>query len=146
MEAVYDTYCTIAAALNRVGAYLPQLILRAVLAWEFWLAGQHKLHGADRLLGLAHGLPAPLAFLPAGGVWIAAAWIELLGAVFLLLGFGTRIAAVVLMTAEATGWFLLHTAGGHGGDRPWLYLAMLAPLLFGGAGRLSLDYWIVRRI
>lgn len=147
MDAVLAAFCAVTGALNRLGRFLPQLALRAALAWEFWIAGQHKLHGADWLAGLPRRTPLPLTPGAAGTVWFILTWVELLGAVALLTGFGTRFAAFVLILLEAAAWFVLHaTAGGHGGERPLLYMAMLGPLLFSGPGLFSLDHWVVRRI
>jgi putative oxidoreductase len=146
-----DALFAVTDALNRIGTFLSQLALRLVLAWEFWLAGQHKLHGAgwhgaDWLATLAHHAPLPFAPASAASVWFLVTWVELLGAIALLVGFGTRFAALVLIVLEVVAWITLHGVVGYGGDRPLLYLAMLVPLLFSGPGRASLDHWIVRRI
>ncbi len=141
-----DALFAVTDTLNRIGTFLSQLALRWVLAWEFWLAGQHKLHGADWLATLVHHTPLPFAPASAADVWFLVTWVELLGAIALLVGFGTRFAALVLIVLEVMAWITLHGVVGHGGDRPLLYLAMLIPLLFSGPGRASLDHWIVRRI
>ena len=88
------------------------LALRLYLFVPFWMAGTNKLAGFENTVawfgnadwGL--GLPAPmlLAFL--------ATWTEILGAVFLLLGFATRYIAVPLMITMIVAIFSVHWPNG----------------------------------
>jgi len=88
------------------------LALRLYLFVPFWMAGTNKWAGFENTVawfgnadwGL--GLPAPmlLAFL--------ATWTEILGAVFLLLGFATRYIAVPLMITMIVAIFSVHWPNG----------------------------------
>lgn len=88
--------------------FVGPLALRLYLFFPFWMAGMNKLSGFDNTVawfgnpdwGL--GLPAPelLAFL--------ATWTEILGAVFLLIGFATRYITVPLMITMIVAIFAVH--------------------------------------
>ncbi|WP_420591069.1 DoxX family protein [Bacterioplanoides sp.] len=88
--------------------FVGPLALRIYLFFPFWMAGTNKLAGFDSTVawfgnpdwGL--GLPAPelLAFL--------ATWTEILGAVFLLIGFATRYITIPLMVTMIVAIFAVH--------------------------------------
>ncbi|WP_032969386.1 HvfX family Cu-binding RiPP maturation protein, partial [Stenotrophomonas maltophilia] len=91
-----------------------------------------------------------------------ATWFELLGAACLLLGFGTRFAAASLLVLTVVATYAVHwpmewnsladlamgyaiSDQGFGNFKlPVLFMAMLLPLIFTGAGRLSVDAWLAR--
>ncbi|HQU14814.1 MAG: hypothetical protein B7Z66_03715 [Chromatiales bacterium 21-64-14] len=151
MDAVLAVFCAITGILNRLGTFLPQLGLRLLLAWEFWVSGTAKLHSANWFVPLQSQFPLPFSLLPANATWFLVTWAELLGAVALLMGFGTRLAALAFMVLDAVAWHTLYAGNGYnvcdGGYKlALLYLAMLLPLLFGGPGTASVDHWISRRL
>lgn len=96
---------------RKIDAIAP-LAIRLYLFIPFWMAGTTKWASFDDTVswfgnadwGL--GLPAPmlLAFL--------ATWTEILGAVFLLLGFATRYVAVPLMATMVVAIFSVHWVNG----------------------------------
>jgi uncharacterized membrane protein YphA (DoxX/SURF4 family) len=96
---------------RKVDAIAP-LALRLYLFVPFWMAGTNKwAHFEDTVAWFGNadwglGLPAPmlLAFL--------ATWTEILGAVFLLLGFATRYIAVPLMITMVVAIFTVHWPNG----------------------------------
>lgn len=96
---------------RKVDAIAP-LALRLYLFLPFWMAGTNKwAHFEDTANWFGNadwglGLPAPmlLAFL--------ATWTEILGAVFLLLGFATRYIAVPLMITMLVAIFAVHWGNG----------------------------------
>jgi len=96
---------------RKVDAIAP-LALRLYLFFPFWMAGTNKwAHFEDTANWFGNadwglGLPAPmlLAFL--------ATWTEILGAVFLLLGFATRYIAVPLMITMVVAIFSVHWGNG----------------------------------
>lgn len=148
--------------LDVAGVWLAPLGLRLLLAWEFWEAGIEKLHGENWFGAIAHKFPAPLHLLPADLNWTLATWAELIGAVALLLGLGTRLFAFVLMGVTVVAIASVHwpadwntlaelakgyaiTDRGFGNYKlPLLFLAMLLPLALRGPGRLSLDALLAR--
>jgi putative oxidoreductase len=121
-------------------------------------------HGAQKLLGWFGGfgysgtmgfftgtmhLPAPLAF----AIIIA----ESIGAIALVLGAGTRVAALgiaavmigaVLTTHIHVGFFMnwLGTRSGEGFEYHLLVLALALPLVVRGAGALALDRIVAERL
>jgi len=146
----------IAGAVDRAGAIvhavvrpsLVQLVLRAALAVPFWRSGVLKWSGFLQLNDTAvllfsdefklhlpggpYSFPAPevMAFMSGS--------IEILAPIFLILGLGTRVAALVLLgmtcVVELTvpdGWPIHIT-----------WAAMALAIVAGGAGRLSLDHVI----
>ena len=136
----------------------------SLLALRVLLGGVMLPHGLQKTLGLfgghgfdgtmgfftgVMGLPAPLAFLV-----IAA---ESLGAVALLLGAGTRIAAAGMIavmagavaTAHASHGFFMNWTGAQGGEGFEYHLLVAgigAVVLAGGGGRLAVDGWLRERL
>lgn len=148
--------------LEGVGQWLAPLSLRLILAWEFFEAGREKFRGENWFDDIQTQFPFPFNAVPTGLSWGLATWFELIGSIALLLGLGTRFVAfslfvlTVVATAAVHGpqdWMGLEQLlqgyairdMGHGNYKlPVIFLAMLLPLIFRGAGRLSLDALIVR--
>lgn len=146
--------------LNAAGTFVPQLFLRLILFWEFWEAGIKKLEGGTAgnwFASIHEKFPFPFNVIDPSISWTMATWGELIGATLILTGLFTRFAAIslIILTVVATAavhwpaeWNSLSelwqgyaiTNDGHGNFKlPLLYLAMLFPLLFSGAGKFSLD-------
>jgi len=147
--------------LNYFGEWLPQLFLRLILAWEFGEAGFEKLHGSNWFADI--NFPFPFNLLPPDFSWGLATYFEIIGAFALALGIATRFfsLALIILTIVAiaavhwpaewssisellTGYRITDKAGdGFGNYKlPLILLVMLLPLLFKGAGKLSVDYWL----
>lgn len=138
--------------MNWLGQFLPQLALRLLLAYEFWEAGLMKLQGENWFNDLiqANKFPFPFNVLPAEISWNIALGAELLGAAALAIGLGTRYWALVLIILDVVAWSSVHASNGYnvcdnGFKLALMYLVMLLPLLMLGAGKLSVDYWILQR-
>ncbi len=97
--------------------FLAPLALRLYLAPIFWMAGTHKIDFSTFLpyestvnwfgnpdWGLGLPLPGLMAFL--------AGWTEVLGAVFLLVGFGVRWISIPLMSTMLVAIFSVHLQNG----------------------------------
>jgi putative oxidoreductase len=136
---------------------LQLLLQRAVLALVIWP------HGAQKLLGWYGGagfsgamsyftevvhVPAPLAVL----VVLA----ESLGAIALLLGAGSRLAALGIAATMLGALFLVHLPNGffmnwfgnqpgEGFEFDLLALALALPIMVRGGGRASLDGFLADR-
>jgi len=150
--------------LDRIGTWLPQLGLRALLGWEFLESGLEKLRGENWFADVADKFPFPFDLLPPAASWFLATWIELIGGLCLWLGLATRFfaASLLILTIVAIAavhwpadWLSLSelwkgyaiTDRGFGNFKlPLIFIAMLLPLLFTGAGQLSLDELIRRRL
>lgn len=96
---------------RKVDAIAP-LAMRLYLFFPFWMAGTTKWSGFENTVqwfanpdwGLGLPFPMLLAFL--------ATWTEILGAIFLLLGFATRYIAIPLMITMLVAAFAAHIDNG----------------------------------
>ena len=150
--------------LHGIGEWLAPLGLRLLLAWEFWESGIEKFRGENWFAGIQADFPFPFNFAPVGLSWLLATWFELIGAVALLLGLGTRFFAFSLLVLTMVATASVHwpmewnslgelaqgyaiTDKGYGNFKlPLLFAAMLLPLVFRGAGKLSLDALVAQRL
>lgn len=153
---------TLIALCEKITIYLdgwsgtiPPLLLRLMLAYEFGEAGWMKLHSENWFADLT--FPFPFGLLPSGVNWWLATGFEAVGAAALVLGLATRFFSFALMVLTVVAIASVHwpsewssfaevlqgyaiTDHGHGNYKlPLIYLVMFLPLLFGGAGKLSLD-------
>jgi len=181
--------------MTSVADFLGPLVLRLYLVPVFWVAGTNKLNSMDNTIawfgnpdwGL--GLPAPALM-----AWLATGT-EVLGAIALLVGLGTRWFSVPLMATMLVAIFSVHLKNGwqavadpmspfanasvggamdrldkakdllrDNGNYDWLtetgnfvvsnngaewaatYFVMLLALFFTGAGKLSLDHFVAKRL
>lgn len=141
--------CALYSGLDRIGQFLPQLGLRLLLAWEFWEAGLIKLDSANWFGKIQGDFPLPFNLIPPHISWLMATWFELLGAVGLVLGLGTRFWALSLIILDGVAWYSVHAGNGYnvcsnGYKLTLIYLLMLLPLLFSGPGKASLDHLLAR--
>lgn len=151
-------------SLNFFSDSIPPLFLRLLLAWEFGEAGFEKLHGTNWFVDIA--FPFPFNLLPPDISWGMATFFEITGAFALAFGLATRFFSIslIILTIVAIAsvhwpenWSTLselikgyrivdENGDGFGNYKlPVIYLMMLLPLLFGGAGKLSIDYLISKR-
>lgn len=136
--------------LDRLGAWLPQLGLRVLLAYEFWQSGVEKLNGTNWFHEIRDSFPFPLNLIPPEISWQLATAMELVGPIALVLGLGTRFFSLSLAILTVVAWASVHAGHGYnvcdnGWKLPLIYLVMFLPLIFSGPGRLSLDAWLRRR-
>ena len=155
-SSLFAVYDKIIALLNDCAAPLPPFLFRLILAYEFWEAGMMKYSGENWFSHIT--FPLPFSLLSSDMLWAMGTWIEIIGAIALLLGLGTRFfsLALIILTIVAintvhwpTEWNTLAelwqgyaiSDKGHGNFKlPLLYLIMFMPLLFNGPGKWSLDY------
>lgn len=140
---------SVIAGLNRIGEFLPQLGLRVLLAYEFWESGAMKFNGQNWFAEIQGQFPFPFNVIPPDISWFIATWSELLGAIGLVIGLGTRIFSVSLVILTLVAWVSVHAGNGYnvcsnGFKLPLMYLVMFLPLIFSGPGKLSLDHFISR--
>ncbi len=175
--------------------FVGPLALRLYLVPVFWVAGTNKLGSMDNVINWfgndEWGLGLPFPFLMA---WLAVSS-EVLGAIALLIGFGTRWFSIPLMITMLVAAFSVHLKNGwqavadpqspfanadidgamerldkakellkDHGNYEWLtetgnfvvanngmewaitYFVMLLALFFAGAGSVSLDHLIARKL
>lgn len=150
--------------LNRLSDSVPQLFLRLLLAWEFGESGFEKLHGTNWFADLS--FPFPFNLLPPDISWGISTFFEIVGAFALAFGFATRFFSVSLMILTLVAISAVHwpehlnslsellkgyrivdeDGDGFGNFKlPLIYLVMFLPLVFSGAGKISVDYLTKRR-
>jgi putative oxidoreductase len=120
-------------------------------------------HGAQKLLGWfgGHGVTGTTAFFSGLGVPAALTLLvilaEFFGAIGILVGCLTRIAAAGIAAVMIGAVLLVHlphgffmnwtgTQAGEGFQFHLLVLGMCAALVVAGAGRVSVDAWLARRL
>ena len=150
MGALVNCYTGLTTRLDQAGSYLGLLGLRLLLAWEFWEAGVMKYTGENWFINIQEDFPFPFSVVPVDISWFLATWSELLGAVALVIGLGTRFFSVTLIILTAVAWASVHAGHGYnvcdnGYQLPLMYLVMLVPLVLSGPGKLSLDHWLAKR-
>lgn len=150
------------ARLQGAGEIVPPAILRLVMGWEFWESGLEKLRGENWFVDIQDKFPWPFSVIPADVSWGMATWFEIVGGVMLWLGLGTRFFAFSLMfltfvATAAVHWpdmwsmwsdllkgYAISNSGQGNFKLPLLFVVMLLPLIFTGAGKLSLDHVLAR--
>lgn len=160
MSTILVQSLRVTRALDAVGRWLPGLVLRALVGWEFLEAGLMKLRGENWFAGIQADFPFPFHLLPPDLSWALATWTEIIGGLALWLGLGTRLwafalAVLTVVAIAAVHWPAeWHTLAelwrgyaisdeGYGNYKlPLILLVMLLPLLFAGPGRASLDAWL----
>lgn len=164
MQNLISLWQTLTARLRGVGESLPPLVLRLIMGWEFWESGWEKYSGDNWFADIQSRFPFPFSAIPADISWTLATYLEIGGAVLLLLGLFTRFAAysLIVLTFVATAavhwpdmismWSDLAkgyaiTDMGHGNFKlPLLFVVMLLPIVFSGPGKISLDHLLARAL
>ncbi len=156
-----NLYKKVINCLNFFSSSIPPLFLRLLLAWEFGESGFEKLNGTNWFADLT--FPFPFNLLPPDISWGVSTVFEIVGAFALAFGIATRFFSmsliVLTLVAIATvhwpeqwgtlsdlikGYRIADEEGdGFGNYKlPLIYIVMFLPLVFGGAGKLSLDQLI----
>ena len=138
-------------------------ILRLLLAWEYWEASSTKFNGTSWFHHIQDKFPFPFSIIDPNISWFLAIWFEILGAIALLVGLGTRYASLPLIVLTIIAAIAVHippeswssvsdmingyaiTDDGKGNYKlPLIYIVMFIPLLVMGPGRISIDFLIAR--
>lgn len=163
METLTNLKNRVIDTLDSTGEWFALLPIRLLMAYEFGRAGMMKLNGNNWFANVQDNFPFPFNVIPVEISWFLATWAELLGAAGLVLGLFTRfwaLSLIILTIVAISGvhwpddWNSLAelwkgysvSNKGFGNFRiPLLFLAMLIPLLFCGAGKLSLDHMLAKK-
>jgi putative oxidoreductase len=132
--------------LDRVG-FLPPLLARVVVGVVFVATGWGKLHDLESVVSFFRQLGIPTPELQAPFV----ATVELVGGALVLLGFGTRIASILLagtmLVAIATAiWPEVSGLIDLLGRVEVLYLVLFGWVAVAGPGAASLEALVARRL
>jgi putative oxidoreductase len=162
-------YDKLTERLRGAGDWVAPLGLRLLLAHEFWSAGTNKFGaGSDAPNWFANqDFIFPFGLLSANANWILVTWGEILAAIALLLGLFTRFFAFTLLIITVVAIAAVHWPAswdnlgqlweGYSVSRvmddgefrgnfriPFLFMAMIIPLVFMGGGKLSLDHILLK--
>ena len=161
LNQIVSMYEIVSTQLNAIGTWLPQLGLRLILAWEFGDSGFEKLHGTNWFADVTFLFPFNL--LPPDISWGMAIVFEIVGAFALVFGIATRFFSISLIILTIVAIAAVHwpdhwstlaelikgyriideNNDGFGNYKlPLLFIVMFLPLLFNGAGKLSVDYLV----
>ncbi|MFG3099073.1 DoxX family protein [Streptomyces sp. NPDC048182] len=109
-------------------------------------------HGAAALFGVLGGAVGTDGGTVDAGTWPGwyAAVIQLVGGVLVMLGLGTRVAAVVASGSMAYAYFKVHQPGAlwpmeNGGEASAMFCWAFLLLVFTGSGAFGLDRLLTRR-
>jgi putative oxidoreductase len=141
-----NLYQRIVAILNN-GQGLALLFLRLILAYSFWETGKTKFEDIDSVAGWFESLGI---IAPKFNAYLAATT-EVVGTFLLILGLGTRLISIpliitMIVAIKTVHWENGFSSGDNGYEIPLYFILMLLVLLTFGAGKLSLDYLIRKRI
>jgi len=126
---------------------IPLLLIRLILAVGFYGPAMMKLNDINAIADwfVSMDMPAPKlnAYL--------ATYTELLGFIFLTVGFATRFITIpliitMIVAIKTVHWTNGFNASDNGYEIPVYYIIMLITLFFSGPGRISLDYLIRRKL
>ena len=164
MEKIYHFWKTrVVAVVDPAGDWIALLPIRLLMAYEFGKAGLMKYNGNNWFANVQDNFPFPFNVIPVEISWFLATWFEILGSIGLVVGLFTRFWAVSLIILSVVAIFGVHwpddwsslaelwkgyavSNKGFGNYRiPLLFIVMLIPLVFKGAGKLSADYVLARR-
>jgi putative oxidoreductase len=164
MQSVGAIWERVTSILTQTGEWIGLLPLRLLLAWEYWEAGVMKLNGQNWFDSVRADFPFPFDMVPVDVSWFLATWTELLGGIGLALGLFTRFwsAGLIILSIVAIAgvhwpadwnsfselWqgYAVSDRGFGNYKLPLLFIVMLLPLVFFGAGKASLDHALARCI
>lgn len=159
-----DLYDEVTARLRASGEYIWPLLLRLIMWWEFWESGTVKLNGKNYFSSIPWadwqvGFPFPFNAIPTDLNWFLATWGEIIFSLMVLFGLFTRFAAFSLIIVTVVAMLAVHwpaewsslgelwkgyaitAKNGYGNYKlPLLFMIMLMPLVYHGAGKLSIDH------
>ncbi len=138
---------TLLDVFDVTGYWIGPLVLRLILAKEFWDAGVEKLNGTNWFIDIQTQFPFPFNLFSPEFSWHLATGFEIVGPLALVLGLGTRFFAFSLSILTMVAIAAVHAGHGYtisagGWKLPLIYLAMLLPLILSGPGKLSIDHWL----
>ncbi|MCT8571492.1 DoxX family protein [Glaesserella parasuis] len=124
--------------------------LRLFVAYEFFEAGLEIRYVQNWFAVIHEQFPFPFYLLPSEINWAFAMGAELLFPLLLVVGLFTRFSALGLSVLTIVAWYAVHSGMGYnvcqnGYKMALVYLVILAPLMFQGAGMVSVDFWLQKR-
>jgi putative oxidoreductase len=116
------------------------MMIRILFALEMII-----VHGVKKLEELPTDVPNPLN-IPTDLNYLFAVLGNTLFPTFVLIGFFTRLALLPILSITLTGYFVVHGSDPlMVRDVPFMYSLVGILLLFSGAGKFSIDYWLYKK-
>jgi putative oxidoreductase len=145
---------SIYSLIIRVGSNLQSIFLlymRVTWGHQFLLSGLNKLHNIDHTAYFFTSLSIPF---PVHHAYLVS-WFEVIGGIFFILGFASRLSAIplsiIMFTALGTahapvviGFRFLTNPTLFAGESPYPFLLTAILLFIFGPGKFSLDGWLKR--
>ncbi len=164
MNVLIDLKDKVVGVLEPAGDWVALLPIRLLMAYEFGTAGMKKFNGNNWFANYQDDFLFPFNYVPVEISWFMATWAEILGGFCLIFGLFTRFWALSLIVISIVAISGVHwpddwnslaelwesyaisrKSDAHGNFRvPLLFIAMLFPLVFKGAGRISIDHYLQR--
>ncbi len=163
MNKLVEIKNQIVGILNPAGDWVALLPIRMLMGYEFYKAGIMKFHGNNWFASVQENFLFPFNYVPVEISWFMATWTEILGGACLFVGLFTRFWAFGLIIVSIVAISGVHwpdnwdslaqlwkgyaiSNKGFGNYRvPLLFIAMLFPMIFHGAGKISLDKLLTKR-
>jgi putative oxidoreductase len=141
-----NLYRRLVGFLNK-GQHLALLFLRLILAYGFWDTAKTKWEDIDSVAEWFYGLGI---VAPKFNAYFAAS-VEMAGVFLLLLGLGTRLISIpliitLIVAIKTVHWENGFAAGDNGYEIALYYILMLFVLTCFGAGKLSADFLIRKKL
>ena len=171
MSALIRFWNRIIDTIEPAGDWIALLPIRLLMGYEFGKAGIMKFNASDTLYGDVPGwfvgkeFIFPFSLFSPSFNWFAVTWVEIIGGIALFFGLFSRFWAfsliiVTIVAILSTHWpaewsslaelwdgYRITAKDGSGNFRvPLLFMAMLIPLVFMGAGKLSLDNVLAKKL
>ena len=123
------------------------IFTRITIAGVFVFSGWGKLTNLDRTIEYFTSIGMPISYILAPFVGVA----ELVSGLFIFIGFATRIAAIPLISIMIVAILTAKLEEISGVSSlfemtDFLYILLLVWLIVQGAGKISLDYYLIKKI
>jgi putative oxidoreductase len=163
MQMIVKSKDQIVGILDPAGDWVALLPIRLLMGYEFTKAGLSKFNGTNWFANVQDNFLFPFNVIPVEISWFMATWAEIFGGLALFVGLFTRFWAFSLIVVSIVAISGVHWPGdwnslaelwkgyaisdkGFGNFRvPLLFIAMLFPLVFAGAGKLSIDNILAKK-
>lgn len=143
MKTIYFKITQKLSGLNDI----PLLLIRLILAYGFYSPAMMKIKDVNAIVEWFQSIEMPAPTLNA----YLATYTEFFGFIFLALGFAVRFISIpliitMIVAIKTVHWENGFNASDNGYEIPLYYIIMLVTLLFNGAGKLSVDYLIGKKL
>lgn len=146
MNKLLSIYTRFIAIVNN-GQSIVLLCIRFALAYTFWDTGKKKFEDIAAITEWFQSLDIPAPNLNA----YMATYTELIGAILLVLGLGTRMISIpliitMIVAIKTVHWENGFPAGENGFEIPLYFILMLICTLTFGAGKISVDHFVKKYV